>query len=107
MTQSELRKRKIEERKAVSAEEGLLAAEKVARRVLALPEIAGAETVMVYLPVRGELSTLPLIEGLKKAGKKICYPVTVGEDMLAALPQSTGFDCSARRSGSSLTRRRA
>ena len=91
MEQAELRRQMIEKRKSVTPQENERAGERVAIQVFALPEIEKAETVMAYLPVRGELNTYPLIRALKQAGKRVAYPVTVGETMVAAIPQTERF----------------
>ena len=91
MLQAELRKRMIEQRRSVSPLENESAGERVAQQVFTLSEVNHAQTVMVYLPVRGELNTYPLIRALKQAGKTVVYPVTLGENMVAAQPLTDTF----------------
>jgi len=91
MEQAELRRQMIEKRKTVTSGENELAGERVAQQVFTLSEVLQAKTVMVYLPVRGELNTYPLIRALRQVGKTVVYPVTVGESMVAALPENERF----------------
>ncbi len=91
MEQAEIRKKMIAERKSVPLERAAAAAKSVAKTVFSFPEVQSAQTVMVYLPVRGELNTAPLIQMLKNAGKTVLYPVTKGEELVAAMPESEDF----------------
>lgn len=51
---------------------------------LALPQVAEADTVMLFCGVGRELDTTPLLEALLERGKRVCYPVCLpGRQMQA------------------------
>ena len=51
---------------------------------LALPQVAEADTVMLFCGVGRELDTTPLLEALRERGKRVCYPVCLpGRQMQA------------------------
>ena len=50
-------------------------------RAEALPAYAGARTVSVYVGVKSEVPTLPLIARALAAGKRIVVPVVAGPDL--------------------------
>lgn len=51
---------------------------------LALPQVEGADTVMLFCGVGRELDTTPLLEALLERGKRVCYPVCLpGRQMQA------------------------
>ena len=41
---------------------------------LALPQVEGADTVMLFCGVGRELDTTPILEALLARGKRVCYP---------------------------------
>lgn len=51
-----------------------LAAEAIAARVLALPQIAKARTVLAYGATAEEVETAPLVAALRARGTRIAYP---------------------------------
>jgi 5-formyltetrahydrofolate cyclo-ligase len=59
------------------------AAADVTQRVLALPEIEGATTVLAFSSFRSELPMLPLIEALVARDIRVGLPVIVGTDIEA------------------------
>jgi 5-formyltetrahydrofolate cyclo-ligase len=52
----------------------------IARRVLSLPEVAGAARVAAFVGLPGEPSTLPLLDALRSRGVKVLLPA-VREDL--------------------------
>ncbi|KAA6232599.1 5-formyltetrahydrofolate cyclo-ligase [Chlorobium phaeovibrioides] len=62
-----------------------------ARHAAALPEIAGARGVHVYLPMKakGELDTTLLIELLLAMKKTVMVPVVKGSDMVSAILEAS------------------
>lgn len=50
-------------------------APELVERFLALPQVEGADTVMLYYGVGRELDTLPILENLLERGKRVVYPV--------------------------------
>ena len=49
---------------------------RIARSVLALPEVRAAQVVMAFLSLPDEVDTEPLIRGLRQAGKSVAVPHT-------------------------------
>ena len=52
-------------------------AEPLFRRFLALPEVEGADTVMVFYGTGREPDTVPLIQALLDRGKRVALPVVL------------------------------
>lgn len=70
-------------RRAVAPELRALAADAVAGRVLALPEIGRARGVLLYGASPEELEMLPLEQALRARGVRIAYPRVAGRYELA------------------------
>jgi 5-formyltetrahydrofolate cyclo-ligase len=86
----DLKKAKRDVRRAVLAARDRLSAEErgaeavaVTDRLLALPELAGAQTVMAFSSFGSELPTAQLIEALDAAGVKVVLPVIVDGEIEA------------------------
>jgi 5-formyltetrahydrofolate cyclo-ligase len=77
----EVRRRVLARRDAIDPEVRERAAARVTERVLALPEIAGATTVLAFSPFGSELPMLPLIEALVGRGVQVGLPVITGPDI--------------------------
>lgn len=74
-------------RAALSVEERAVKSKEICRRLLALPELAQAHTILSYAPLPGEVDLKSLHEALAAAGKRICFPVTGdGGTMETVLP---------------------
>jgi 5-formyltetrahydrofolate cyclo-ligase len=69
-----VRRAAIEHRNLLSASERSAKSEQITERVLALPEVAGAGTVMVFWSFGSEVQTAPLIERLHEAGTRVVLP---------------------------------
>lgn len=75
---SALRLRARAARRSVTHEMREAAAEAIAERVLALPEIERAEAVLLYGASPEEIEPLPLEEALRARGVRIAYPRVAG-----------------------------
>lgn len=69
-------------RRSRSAADREAAARQLARRVLALPELAGAGTVAAYVSTPAEPGTLPLRTELRRRGERVLLPVLRADDDL-------------------------
>ncbi len=56
----------------------------VCARALELPELAVADTVMLFASFRSELDTTPVAEWALRAGKTLCFPRILGRRRMAA-----------------------
>lgn len=54
---------------------------KIAKRVLALPELEGATTVLAFASIRNEVRTRPIIEAMYSAGKRVALPRVVEDGL--------------------------
>jgi 5-formyltetrahydrofolate cyclo-ligase len=79
----EVRRRVLAARDATDPADRERAAAAVADRVLALPELVAATTVLAFSSFGSELSTMPLIEALVARGVLVGLPVIDGEDLVA------------------------
>jgi 5-formyltetrahydrofolate cyclo-ligase len=79
----EVRRRVLALRDAIDPEVRNRAADRVTERVLALPEIAAATTVLAFSSFGSELPMLPLIDGLVARGVRVGLPVITGTDIVA------------------------
>ena len=79
----EVRRRVLALRDAIDPEVRNRAASRVTERVLALPEIAAATTVLAFSSFGSELPMLPLIDALVARGVRVGLPVIMGTDIVA------------------------
>ncbi|EMN5861640.1 5-formyltetrahydrofolate cyclo-ligase [Pluralibacter gergoviae] len=70
-----IRKLIRERRRALSAAEQSLFAERAAGRMLDYPPVRSARSVALFLSFDGELDTRPLIDALWRKGKRVYLPV--------------------------------
>lgn len=83
----ELRQRIAELRRRLDPAELGAFSQAIARRAETLPAFLDARTVALYLPLRGEIDTHPLIEGLRARGRLPVFPrVVPGSRILAFSP---------------------
>jgi 5-formyltetrahydrofolate cyclo-ligase len=75
LDKADLRVRLRRARQERSADERVAAAEAIAARVLALPEVASARTVTAYISRASEPGTAPLLRGLLDRGVRVLLPV--------------------------------
>jgi len=79
----EVRRRVLARRDAIDPEVRERAAARVTERVLALPEVAAATTVLAFSSFGSELPMLPLIGALVERGVRVGLPVITGTDIVA------------------------
>ncbi|MEO3841229.1 5-formyltetrahydrofolate cyclo-ligase [Streptomyces sp. B22F1] len=77
-----LRRTLLAARAAVPPGEAEVAARRLARRALELPELAGARTVAAYVSVGREPGTRELLEALRARGTAVLLPVLLADDDL-------------------------
>jgi 5-formyltetrahydrofolate cyclo-ligase len=70
----ELRAEGLATRDALDPDFRAAASQEIARRVLDLPEIAGAGVVSAYWPIRSEVDPRPILEGLHARGVGLALP---------------------------------
>lgn len=70
-------------RQAVLAADRALYAVAAAKRLLALPEIARAQVVLIYASTSEEIDTSPAIEALRRRGAVVALPRVAGPKELA------------------------
>ncbi len=94
-------------RRLIPRAERSLAARLTARKLLRLRRVQRARSIAVYLSIRDELATAPLIEGLLKADARVFAPC-VGHDqkmVFVPLKQQRKFRTDALGMQTPLTRR--
>src|SRR5690606_31990191 len=69
-----LRRALVAERRALDPAVVAEASERIAARVVALPEIEGARTVALYQALRNEIGMEPLWRALEAMGKRVLFP---------------------------------
>ena len=79
----DVRRRVLAARDATDVRARVRAAADVTQRVLALPEVAAATTVLAFSSFGSELPMLPLIDALVARGIRVGLPVIVGTDIEA------------------------
>jgi 5-formyltetrahydrofolate cyclo-ligase len=75
VTKDEIRAAKLAERVALPPDHQREAARAIAEYLWTLPEYLLAGALHVYLPIRGEVDTRPIIERAWTEGKKVVVPV--------------------------------
>ncbi|MGP3686642.1 5-formyltetrahydrofolate cyclo-ligase [Streptomyces sp. IBSNAI002] len=81
-TKSRLRRELLAARRALSPETCRAAAGALAATALALPELAGAQTVAAYVSIGTEPGTRPLLDALRAAGKRVLLPLLLPDNDL-------------------------
>lgn len=61
--------------------------EQIAKRVLALPEVQNATTVLAFASIRNEVRTRPMIEAMHEAGKRVALPRVVDDTLVLHLAE--------------------
>lgn len=86
-----LRRELLAARRLLTGQEVDRAAEALARRALALPELSGARTVAAYVSVGREPGTRALLEALRSRGVRVLLPVLLPDNDLDWAPyEGTG-----------------
>lgn len=78
-----VRREVLERRDRLESDERATRSEAIAERVLSLPEVAAAGTVMAFWSFGSEVETSRLIERLHEAGRRIALPRIDSDDMVA------------------------
>jgi 5-formyltetrahydrofolate cyclo-ligase len=93
-----LRRAAIERRDLLSAGERSAKSERIVDRVLGLPEVGAARTVMAFWSFGSEVQTAALIQRLHEAGKRVVLPRIV-EGEIAAVTYAPGDPVAATSFG--------
>jgi 5-formyltetrahydrofolate cyclo-ligase len=93
-----LRRAAIERRDLLSAGERSAKSERIVDRVLGLPEVGAARTVMAFWSFGSEVQTAALIQRLHEAGKRVVLPRLV-EGEIAAVTYAPGDPVAATSFG--------
>jgi 5-formyltetrahydrofolate cyclo-ligase len=93
-----VRRAAIERRDLLSASGRSAKSERIVDRVLALPEVGAAGTVMTFWSFGSEVQTSVLIERLQDAGKRVVLP-RVAEGEIAAVAYAPGDPVAATSFG--------
>lgn len=93
-----VRRAAIERRDLLSASERSAKSERIVDRVLALPEVGAAGTVMTFWSFGSEVQTSALIERLNEEGKRVVLP-RVAEGEIAAVAYAPGDPVAATSFG--------
>ena len=56
--------------------------EKIIENILSLPEYMQAETVFAFVGTEREINTMPLLNAILNAGKKLCVPLCTGAGIM-------------------------
>ncbi len=75
-----LREELLSLRMKISDDERAKAEKAIVSKLLSLASYRFAETVLLYYPIKGEISLLPLAEAALKSGKKVAFPLCDGEN---------------------------
>jgi 5-formyltetrahydrofolate cyclo-ligase len=78
-----IRRATLERRDALGEAERRAMSERIARRVLSLPEVKAAGVVMAFWSFGSEVETASLIERLDELGKRVVLPRVEGRDVVA------------------------
>jgi 5-formyltetrahydrofolate cyclo-ligase len=78
-----IRREVIERRDAMPPSERAAASRRIADRLMELPEVREATTVMAFWSFGSEVETAPALERLERAGKRIVLPRVEGEHVVA------------------------
>lgn len=81
-----------QKRNSLSREEVEKKSTAIAEKFLALQEVKGAATIMLYVGIKNEVQTKDLIEKLLAQGKKVIVPVTDFEKREIALAEIHSLD---------------
>lgn len=79
-----LRRRLLEERRALDPGEVHLASVAIASRIRTLPELGSARTIALYQALRNEIEMTPLWEALAGSGMRILFPRIVSQSRILA-----------------------
>jgi 5-formyltetrahydrofolate cyclo-ligase len=72
-----LRQKLLAKRKELTGEKRGRYEAEILRHLTAMPEVQGAQTILLYLDFRGEVNSEPMIRWGIAEGKTVCAPVTI------------------------------
>jgi 5-formyltetrahydrofolate cyclo-ligase len=78
-----LRRRVIARRDELTEHDRADRSRRITDRVLALPEVLEADTVMAFWSFGSEVETAPLLDRLREAGSRVVLPRVEGRDVVA------------------------
>ena len=84
MTKKEQRALALSARRAMGGEERDIAAERICARLLTLPQLQAARTVLSYMALPDEVDLTALHETLRARGLRLCFPVSLPRGVMEA-----------------------
>ena len=82
MTKKEQRAQALAARRAMTAEQRAAASRAICERILSLPEIEKAHTVLSYMALKDEADLSALHEKLRERGARLCFPVSLPDGVM-------------------------
>ena len=84
--QAEIRSKIKNLRKTLDIRTVVALSSAIQNKVLGLKEVINADTFMVYSAFGNEVKTDKIITELLSKNKRVAYPITIGENMVAGVP---------------------
>ena len=84
MTKQEQRALALSARRAMGAEKRKAASEAICARLLTLPQLQTARTVLSYMALPDEADLSALHDGLRERGVRLCFPVSLPHGVMEA-----------------------
>ena len=84
MTKQEQRALALSARRAMGAEARKAASEAICARLLTLPQVKAARTVLSYMALPDEADLSALHDGLRERGVRLCFPVSLPHGAMEA-----------------------
>ena len=88
MKTNEIRKEVKEKRNSLTKSEIEKFSKSIGKKFFALDFISEKIKFFVYNAIKNEVDTSQIIKDLKKLGKEVSYPLTIGGEMVAVVPIS-------------------
>ena len=88
MTNNTLRKEIKEKRNALSLNQIKKYSDAIFKNFFSLEDVSEKQNFFVYNAIKNEVDTAKIILVLKKKGKEISYPLTLGDKLIAVIPNS-------------------
>jgi len=92
MHKIDIRHQKLMERMSVSEEFRQAGSDTIRTMLQKQPEFSNANTVFVYVPIKNEVDTMELIEGLLKSDKRVAVPFVDSETKTIAASELKSID---------------
>jgi len=80
-----LRRQKMKARRSMDPEKRAIYSERIARRILTSDLYQGAQTILIYQAVKGEVSLEAFRQKALADGKTLCYPRCLDQETMTAL----------------------